>query len=165
LISQSDTVVLSAYRVAEWTQDAAYFQSALVSISSNLARGEEGEDVHKAQEELLDIAEVLVEEEDIQIRQYIALVDAILTQNDMVVAAYDGAYAADDVVNELLDNLKHVADLLEPVDQTPIDGNEADDNKPEAKLTAVAVIAFAADALIRENKITNEAKVRNGTTS
>jgi hypothetical protein len=62
-------------------------------------------------------------------RQYIALVDAILTQNDMVVAAYDGAYAADDVVNELLDNLKHVADLLEQVEPVPIEGEEGGGGK------------------------------------
>jgi hypothetical protein len=81
----------------------------------------------------------------------------------MVVAAYDGAYAAEDVVNELLDNLKHVADLLEPVEPVPIEGTEEEEDTEEYKgmprsAYVVAAVTYAANKLISQGMISPEAK-------
>lgn len=55
-IGLGDTVILSAYKVAEWTQSADYFQRMLSVICRSLRAG--GEE-HERKGVLIDIANVL----------------------------------------------------------------------------------------------------------
>ena len=107
-----DVVFQGAYHVAKWIQNPKYLAQALSLIADNLSResstarassttisnDEHGErcrsdtsfdDVsHLDQGEMIKIAQVLLECGDIELPNYMALVDAILTKNKDIVYAY-----------------------------------------------------------------------------
>ena len=165
LIDSNDSVIAGAYKVAEWTQDANYFKDALVAVARNFERGGNSVQIHQALEDLLQIADAVRESGAIDPGQYIALVNAVLIQDDMIVAAYE-AYKMDDAVDELVDTVRQIGTLLDPIEQAPVESSRSggrrasSTNSPADRPAPVSLanaVAAAANALVSEGRITKEA--------
>ncbi|GMH95540.1 hypothetical protein TrST_g9299 [Triparma strigata] len=156
LIGQSDSVILSAYKVAEWTQSATYFQRALTSIAANLSTTTEE---HTRMSYLIDIANVLFyDSEEINEEEYVALLDSVLRM-DPILLTVSQAYQLEDDVDELTESLRQIAvDMLTPIPQKPINQPSNQQQQPQqvaddSNIDVVTLITFVANSLASSNLI------------